>query len=498
MDHTQTSLDLLEENLRKTSLENVKEPTAEPLTGFTVEDISGVDQKDHVICRHDVCDAAESMGVQSGLFHYQDNSSRPSKDNLEISVKENTCDDEESEIEPHVDVDEPSETESAQEILEAKNVPVQKCQSVEDLLDSTLLSQEVMNKANEEEIIVANTVLHIISDTGSEAPHKHTIMESTEVTSGMFERNISLSNDCDSYRYSKQSDPFNLGSEKVNPKIDIKSCQDSIGCFNILQTTLGNIDDSLVTQQHLSNTFDNILNNPPQNYLGFTVPGLQGDLLAPLQLSNQSKDRTEVTPVDVSQKKNEINIMEAIMDSNEWLGTGPPDTRDLPWLTQSKTGYEFKADISSSQVPTTAGGGQPPEEKVPPQDQIDVPEDVTTAVAKEEADLLSKKVGTVMPMPQLVQVSFRVHYITNSPSQILAVTGNQQELGSWESFVPLKSVENGFWFCTISLPLDCQVEWKFILVEEGKIQRWEECENRCFAVTGQEEEIYLNKDWGYA
>ncbi|TSK72002.1 Starch-binding domain-containing protein 1 [Bagarius yarrelli] len=124
--------------------------------------------------------------------------------------------------------------------------------------------------------------------------------------------------------------------------------------------------------------------------------------------------------------------------------------------------------------------------------------DTTTAVAKDEIDLLNKRVETVLPMPQLVQVSFRVHYITHSPKQILAVTGNQQELGSWESFVPLRSVEDGFWFCTVSLPLDSQVEWKFILVEEGRIQRWEECENRCFTVTGQEEEIHLNRNWGYA
>ncbi|KAG7320946.1 hypothetical protein KOW79_015361 [Hemibagrus wyckioides] len=456
--HAQTSIDLLEENLGKTSHENRKDPT-----GSTIRNPTGTD-----------------------------NGSRPSEDKPENSLKENTLDDEESEIEPHADVDEPSETESAQEIMEAKNLPVQKCQSVEDLLDNTLLVQDIMNKPSEEEIIVADTVLNISSDTtSSEALHEKIKMEDTEVKTKAFETSISLINDLDSYCY---DDPLNnLASEKIKPKMDVKSHQDFNGSLNSLQTTVSHTDNSL------SNTFDHILRNPPQNYLGFTVAGLQGDSLAPLRLAEQSKDRTEVTPADVSQKKNEISIMEAIMDSNEWLSTGPPDTRDLPWLTQTqnKSGCGFKADVSSSPVPSSAASVLP-SDMMSHRGKTDVPEDATTAVAKDEVDLLNKKVGTVLPMPQLVKVSFRVHYITHSPNQILAVTGNQQELGSWESFVPLRSVENGFWFCSVSLPLDSQVEWKFILVEDGKIQRWEECENRCFVVTGQDEEIHLDKNWGYA
>ncbi|KAK3555929.1 hypothetical protein QTP86_029763 [Hemibagrus guttatus] len=469
--HTQTSIDLLEENLGKTSHENGKDSTAEPLTGSTIRCTTGTD-----------------------------NGSRPSEDKPENSLKENTRNDEESEIELHADVDEPSETESAQEIMEAKNLPVQKCQSLEDLLDNTLLVQDIMNKPNGEEIIVADTVLNISSDTtSSEALHEKIKMEDPEGKTKAFERSIPLMNDLDSYSYDEQSDPLKkLASEKVKPKMDVKSHQDFSGSLNSLQTTVSHTDDSLAAQQHLSKTFDHFLSNPPQNYLGFTVAGLQGDSLAPLRLTDQSKDRTGVTPADVSQKKNEISIMEAIMDSNEWLSTGPPDTRDLPWLTQtqSKTGCGFKADISSSPVLATAAFGLPAD-MMSQRDKPDVPED-TTVEAKDEVDLLNKKVGTVLPMPQLVKVSFRVHYITHSPKQILAVTGNQQELGSWENFVPLRSVENGFWFCTVSLPLDSQVEWKFILVEEGKIQRWEECENRCFVVTGQDEEIHLDKNWGYA
>ncbi|XP_026784831.3 uncharacterized protein stbd1 [Pangasianodon hypophthalmus] len=498
--YTQTPLDLSEENLRKPPHENVKEPTAEPLTGSNVGDATGTG-KDHMKCKHDVCEPAESISVQSDLANHQDNGNRASEDKPENSVKEDTHDDEESEIEPHVDMDEPSETESAQEILEAKNLPVQKCQSVEDLLDNTLLSQEIVNKPNEEDIAVTNSVLDVSDKTtSSDTLHEKTKMEDTEAAAKVFEKSIPQMNDLDPYCYDEKSDLLsNLASEKVKPKKDV-SHQDLNGSPSSLQTTVGNSDDSLATQQHLSSTFDHILTNPPQNYLGFTVPSLQGESLAPLQVTEESKGKIEVTPADESQKKNEISIMEAIMDNNEWLSTGPPDTRDLPWLTPtpSKTAYGFKADISLSPIRDTTSLGLPAEEVMSHQDKTDVPEDTTTGVAKDEGDLLNKKVGTVLPMPQLVQVSFKVHYITHSPNQILAVTGNQQELGSWESFVPLRSVENGFWFCTISLPLDSQVEWKFILVEEGKIRRWEECENRYFAVTGQEEEIHFNKNWGYA
>lgn len=499
--HTRTPSDLLEENLRKPTHENVKEPSAEPVTGSNVGDPTGTG-KDHMKCTHDGCDPVQSSSVQSDLFDYQDIGSRPSEDKPGNSVKENACDDE-SEMEPHGDVDEPSETESAQEILEAKNLPVEKSQSVEDLFDNTLLSQEIANKPNEEEIVVTHSVLVIFSSdrTSSDALQKKTKMEDTEVATKAFERSIPQMNDLESYCYDEQTDLLsNLASEKVKPKKDVKSRQDFGDRLNSLKTTVDNIDDSLATQQHLSSTLDDILTNPPQNYLGFTAPGLQGDSSAPLQLKEAIKDRTEVTPADVIQKKNEISIMEAIMDSNEWLSTGPPDTRDLPWLTPtpSKTGYGFELDVSHSPVPATTSFGLPAEEMMSHRDKTDVPQDTTTSVANNEGDLLSKRVGMVLPMPQLVQVSFRVHYITHSPNQILAVTGNQPELGSWESFVPLRSVENGFWFCTIGLPLDSQVEWKFILVEEGKIRRWEECENRYFAVTGQEDELLLNKNWGYA
>lgn len=96
------------------------------------------------------------------------------------------------------------------------------------------------------------------------------------------------------------------------------------------------------------------------------------------------------------------------------------------------------------------------------------------------------------------RVRFRVHYVTQSSRQTLAVTGNHHNLGAWKSFVPLRKAEDGFWFCSIVFPLDIQVEWKFVLVEDGEIVHWEECSNRRVEVLRKVEEvIQLHCTWGY-
>ncbi|OCT97297.1 hypothetical protein XELAEV_18009523mg [Xenopus laevis] len=89
-----------------------------------------------------------------------------------------------------------------------------------------------------------------------------------------------------------------------------------------------------------------------------------------------------------------------------------------------------------------------------------------------------KRVAAVQPMPHSIKVDFKVHYITNSDTQWLAVTGNNEKLGGWETFVLLKSGKDGFRSHSAILPADTNVEWKFVMVENGKIKRWEECSNR--------------------
>ncbi|KAM4049563.1 starch-binding domain-containing protein 1 [Anomaloglossus baeobatrachus] len=107
----------------------------------------------------------------------------------------------------------------------------------------------------------------------------------------------------------------------------------------------------------------------------------------------------------------------------------------------------------------------------------------------------TKKVATIQPMPQNVNFGFKVHYITHSDSQIIAVTGDHEKLGKWETYVPLTSGNGGFWSHSMSLPADTNVAWKFIMVENGKIRRWEECNNRLLKIT--HEDIDGQLFWGY-
>ncbi|KAM9294785.1 starch-binding domain-containing protein 1 [Morus bassanus] len=112
-----------------------------------------------------------------------------------------------------------------------------------------------------------------------------------------------------------------------------------------------------------------------------------------------------------------------------------------------------------------------------------------------DGDLKAKRVAAVPPMLQNIQVTFRVHYITHSATQLIGVTGDHECLGQWHSYVPLKYDKDGFWSESIILPVDTKVEWKFILVENGQVRRWEECGNRTL-VTEHEDQI-VHQWWGY-
>ncbi|XP_021387286.3 starch-binding domain-containing protein 1 [Lonchura striata] len=112
-----------------------------------------------------------------------------------------------------------------------------------------------------------------------------------------------------------------------------------------------------------------------------------------------------------------------------------------------------------------------------------------------DGDLKAKRVAAVPPMFQNIHVAFRVHYVTHSDAQLIGVTGDHECLGQWHSYIPLKCDKDGFWSESISLPVDTRVEWKFILVENGKVRRWEECGNRTL-VTEHEDQI-VHQWWGY-
>ncbi|XP_048448861.1 starch-binding domain-containing protein 1 [Rhincodon typus] len=116
--------------------------------------------------------------------------------------------------------------------------------------------------------------------------------------------------------------------------------------------------------------------------------------------------------------------------------------------------------------------------------------------ASSEPENIARKVAAVSPLPlNIVSVNFNVHYITYLNSQILAVTGNHECLGQWERYVPLKPNKDGFWSSSILLPVNSKIEWKFVVVEDGKICRWEECFNRMLETGHEDFEVY--QCWGY-
>ncbi|XP_074848131.1 starch-binding domain-containing protein 1 [Carettochelys insculpta] len=112
-----------------------------------------------------------------------------------------------------------------------------------------------------------------------------------------------------------------------------------------------------------------------------------------------------------------------------------------------------------------------------------------------ELDSKAKRVAAVPPMPQNIHVNFRVHYITHTDAQLIAVTGDHECLGEWHNYVPLQCDKDGFWSDTVILPADTRIEWKFILVENGKVTRWEECNNRILMT--EHEDRMAHQWWGY-
>ncbi|KAF6133134.1 starch binding domain 1 [Phyllostomus discolor] len=111
-----------------------------------------------------------------------------------------------------------------------------------------------------------------------------------------------------------------------------------------------------------------------------------------------------------------------------------------------------------------------------------------------EVDVKTKREVAKTSGSQEVSVRFQVHYITSASVQFIAVTGDHEKLGRWNAYIPLQYSEGGFWSRSVSLPADTVVQWKFVVVENGEVTRWEECSNR-FLETGHEDKL-VHKCWG--
>ncbi|XP_024435112.2 starch-binding domain-containing protein 1 [Desmodus rotundus] len=112
----------------------------------------------------------------------------------------------------------------------------------------------------------------------------------------------------------------------------------------------------------------------------------------------------------------------------------------------------------------------------------------------QEVDVKAKREVAKTSESQQVSVRFQVHYITSAGVQFIAVTGDHERLGRWNTYIPLQYSKGGFWSRAVSLPADTVVEWKFVVVENGEVTRWEECSNR-FLETGHEDKL-VHKYWG--
>ncbi|KAM4719552.1 uncharacterized protein stbd1 [Anableps anableps] len=190
---------------------------------------------------------------------------------------------------------------------------------------------------------------------------------------------------------------------------------------------------------------------------------------------------------DKEDKTTEINIMEATMENNEWITDGTDQV--LPWMKPSVLQINPVSIEHPSSFPVDAACTNA---DVPP---VHESEEANMVPPTDEATETGKRVLAVQPMPQNVSVTFRIHYLTHSPYQKVAITGNHWELGNWKDFVSLEKAKDGFWAAVVNLPVESHVEWKFVVVDRGEVCRWEECGNRLLD-TGNRENLLVHKCWG--
>nr|XP_046146592.1 uncharacterized protein LOC123989547 [Oncorhynchus gorbuscha] len=215
------------------------------------------------------------------------------------------------------------------------------------------------------------------------------------------------------------------------------------------------------------------------------------------RVEEEKKRQSDDTRIEESYEKVEINIMEATMDYNEWMtASATEDNSDSPWVRISHSSIECSSAEAEHHPTETHHNSDDP--TVADATAFKEVKETATKPVSPDGDLRrNKKMAPVLPIkPKTVRVRFRVHYRTQSPWQELAVTGNQQELGSWTGFVPLERAQDGFWASWVVLPAEKQVEWKLVLVEDGEILRWEEGGNRHLETGWGGGEVYLNKWWG--
>lgn len=112
----------------------------------------------------------------------------------------------------------------------------------------------------------------------------------------------------------------------------------------------------------------------------------------------------------------------------------------------------------------------------------------------QEVDMKTKRAVATSSKSQQVSIRFQIHYITSTAVQFVAVIGDHETLGRWDTYIPLQHTKDGLWSRSVFLPADTVVEWKFVVVENGDVVRWEECSNRLLD-TGHKDKV-VHKSWG--
>ncbi|XP_051960449.1 uncharacterized protein stbd1 [Xyrauchen texanus] len=460
-----------EKDLNEATFKDLEEITDELLTELEDKTDSDLDQ----CMEMDPDEPDDNTECEDNFQHKDDHEGceeNACKNLADVSVRSTQCEaneSDESEKGPGGDADEPSETESAQEIINQRHQDVPTCKPQEDLLDHTYT-----NQSNSTQVQVMDQSKHgrIQFEEGNK----------TVSTVGEVENAYKKLEDHHDCRFPHTNDFDCCCGVKQTDTADKMKNQPWFcsGCYS---------KDAMKYhyQEHRNRV---CYHNEPlhQNFLGFHTGNtfIDGSFTKACLSSESSEKKVDEKGASMAKKqeKNEISIMDAIMDNNEWLNVGGPELRDLPWLTPAATCSPLSIDEKCTQSENDEF------ETIVTLGQVN-----TSLVEEEDDDLAYKRVATVPPLPQPVNVTFRIHYITYSPSQLVAVTGSLQELGAWESFVPLSRAKDGFWSNTITLPMESQLEWKFVLVEDGKICRWEECGNRFLVLARQGEEVYLDECW---
>ncbi|XP_020844094.1 starch-binding domain-containing protein 1 isoform X2 [Phascolarctos cinereus] len=164
------------------------------------------------------------------------------------------------------------------------------------------------------------------------------------------------------------------------------------------------------------------------------------------------------------------------------------------WEMVSEHSVWRDAGKGKSSEPSRTGASVPELQMSSPNQGLDHGRDSLKDAKGQEINLKTKRVAAVFPLSQQVNVQFKVHYVTMSDTTIVAVTGDHEILGSWHGYIPLQCGKDWFWSRSVPLPMDTALKWKFVIVENGSIVRWEECSNRLLE-TGHEDAI-VHKWWG--